>query len=72
MRVLERREHLPLDAEAALEIRIGHRAADNLDRHLLLELAVDALGEVDGAHPAPSQLAQDPMAPRRLPKFGSA
>ncbi len=70
VRVLERRQHLPLDAEAPLQIGVGDGAPDDLDRDLLLELAVDALGEVDRAHPAPPELAQDPVGAEARAEVG--
>jgi hypothetical protein len=58
--MLQRRQDLSLDAKAPLEIAIG-RAAHDLEGDLLLELAVDAVGQVDGAHPPASQLPDDPV-----------
>ncbi len=49
--VLERRQDLPLGAEPAHAVVI-EQAADDLDRDALLERAIGALGQVDGAHAA--------------------
>ena len=60
MRVLERREHLALGAEAA-----GSRSASMSEQRITfsaaccVKLAVDPLGQVDRAHAAVSELAED-------------
>ena len=53
------REDLPLVAEAAQHGVRVHAALDQLDRDLLLELPVGALGEIDGAHAAAADALQD-------------
>ena len=51
-RMIQRRQHLPLLAEAADDARIQvHTASHELERDALVELAVVSLREVDGAHP---------------------
>ena len=67
---LEAGEDLALVAEAA-EDGVGvHPALDQLDRDALLKRVVCPLGEIDGAHAAASDLADDavgadPSADRR-------
>ena len=58
--MLERGEDLPLGRGSAASTSVGvHAALDQLDRDPLLELPVGALREVDGAHAAAADLAQD-------------
>ena len=59
VRVLQRRQDLPLRAQPALHLAREHAAADQLDGDLLLILLVGALGEIDVAHAARAELAHD-------------
>ena len=58
LRVLQPRQDLPLGAELPHPLGV-EQAAHHLDRHLLQELVVVALGEVDGAHPALAEHRDD-------------
>ena len=75
VRVVERGENLALGTEP-LEHEIGvHAALDELDRDLLLILAVSPLGEIHGPHAAPADLtlhavgSQPPACSRRSDVF---
>ncbi len=59
VRMLQTGEDLALLFKATPHLAAVTAAADDLDRRLLAELAVGALGEVDGAHPSAPQLAHD-------------
>src|SRR6185503_20865828 len=56
VRMIQRGEHLALELEALERVRIEQLAAHELDRDLLLDRAVDALGAVDQAHAAAAEL----------------
>ena len=64
VRMLQRREDLPLAREVREHLGVGH-AADQLDRGALLEMSVGALGEIDRAHAA---LARDGRRSRHAPR----
>ena len=66
VRVLQRRQDLPLHAQPALHLAREHAAADQLDRDLLLVLLVGALGEIHIAHAAGAELAHDPVRTQAL------
>ncbi len=66
VRVLQRRQDLPLHAQPALHLAREHAAADQLDRDLLLVFLVGALGEIHVAHAAGAELAQDPISAEPL------
>jgi hypothetical protein len=57
VRMLERREDAALEMEAAQDLVGIHAALHELQRHPLVELAVGAFREVDGAHAAAAELA---------------
>ena len=59
VRVLEHREDAPLFAKPADHHGAGQAAPDELDRDLLIEFAVGALGEEHGTHAAVPELAHD-------------
>ena len=69
VRVLEAGEDLALLQEAAEDLVAAHARPDQLERDPLLELPVGALGEVDRAHPALPERADDAVRPHRLPGF---
>ena len=56
--VFQPRQDLPLVAELPHPLGV-EQAAHHLDRHLLQELVVVALGEIDGAHPALAEHRDD-------------
>src|SRR5439155_5916188 len=61
-RMIERREDLPLGAEA-LDVHVGVEAgAQQLERDVLRELPVRALGEEHARHSAAADLAHDAVA----------
>ena len=59
VRMIERREDLSLGAEAVASMSASEPAAQQLERDLLLELSVGALGEEDAPMPAAAELADD-------------
>ena len=59
VRMTQRGEDLPLGEEAPVELLGVGAVAQELDRDLAAELAVDALGEVHHAHAAATELAHD-------------
>ena len=61
MRVLQAREDLALDEEAPVRVGVHPSQGKELDGDALLELAVRALGEVDGAHAATAEEALEPV-----------
>ena len=52
VRMAERGENLAFGAEAAGRVGMTHRRRDNLDRYLLREFAIVALGAVHHPHAA--------------------
>ena len=71
-RMLEQRQDASLFEEAAVHRLTGARLPNQLERHALLELRALALGEVDHAHAAVSQLAHDSEGTRSLRRRGGA
>src|SRR5687767_13730427 len=68
--MIERGEYLSLVSEAT-EYEIGvHPTLDQLDGDLPAKLAVGALGQVDGAHAATSDFANDSINPDCAPDGG--
>ena len=65
--VVQRGKDLALGAEARQHVLGVHATLDDLERDPLLVLAVGALGEVDGAHPAPAELADQPVGADESP-----
>ena len=63
VRMAQRREDLPLGDESPLDLPVVEAAADDFDRHPAAELPVVTLREVDDAHAAASELAQDLVRP---------
>ncbi|MEM6704569.1 MAG: hypothetical protein AAF690_17760 [Acidobacteriota bacterium] len=59
--MLQPREDLALGKESALDVLRGARPPQDLDRHLLFELAVIALGEVNAPHAAATDLLERPV-----------
>jgi hypothetical protein len=66
--VIQVGQDLPFGPEPARQGAGGHQAVDELDRDLLLELLVSALCQVDGAHAATTQCAQDTVTPDQAPR----
>lgn len=60
--VIESGQDLPL-AEEALPSCLGRQAAKQLQRHPSIEATVGPLGQIDDAHPACPELAQDGVVP---------
>src|SRR5262245_44934827 len=60
--MLEPGEDLPLAQEAAQDLVRVHAALDEFEGDALLEVAVGALGEPDGAHAAAAQLFEQAVA----------
>lgn len=76
VRMAQRGKDLPFGAEALLiDLRI-EAGAKELERHLLLELTVGALGEEDARHAAATDLPKEaisanaPAGDVRFPRFG--
>ena len=65
--MVQRGEDLALGPEAGEHLLGVHAALDDLERDPLLVLAVGALGEVDGAHPSPADLADHPIGSDEAP-----
>ncbi len=65
--VLETGQDLPLAEEAPQDGVAVHAALDELDDRALLEPALDALGQIDDAHAAAAQLAEEPVGPHPTP-----
>ena len=63
--VIEAGENLSLGAEATTDLVGVQAELDDLDGDAALELVVVAYGQVDGAHPAASELADDRDKVRR-------
>src|SRR5690625_151213 len=61
--VVERGEDLALGTEPGEELVGVEAAAEELDGDLLVELAVDPLGEVDGPAPPAPDLPEEPVGP---------
>ena len=61
--VVEPRQDLAFGEEAAVDGGGVHPFPDELEGDALLELTVGPLGEIHHAHPAPRQLAHDPIRP---------
>src|SRR5690349_20725990 len=59
VRMAQRGEDLPLGDEAAVQLLGVWAVTQQLDRDLATELAVVALGEIDHAHAAATELAYD-------------
>ena len=69
--VIQRGQDLALRPEAPEHLVRIHTPLDQLDRNALAEAAVRPLGQVDGAHAAPAELADhavraDPSSHDRL------
>ncbi len=64
--MLEARQDLPFALEAPHNLLGGGPAADQLEGDALVELPVGALGEEDGAHPAPPERLHDAIRPHAL------
>ena len=65
-RMLQPRQHLPLAGEALQQHRRAfRRRLQEFQRHLLHEITVGALGQVDRAHAAFTQAAQQAVMPGR-------
>ncbi len=60
VRVVQAGQDLPFLAQAAQAVG-GRKAAQQLDRHALVEAAVDALGEEHRAHAAGTEFADQPV-----------
>ena len=59
VRMVEAGQDLPFALEAPDDLGRGSPTMDQLERHLLFELTVGALGQEDGAHPAAPERLHD-------------
>ena len=69
--MVEPRQDLALGEKAAHDLARVEVAAHQLERHLLLELAVGALRPPDFAHAAPPQAGAQPVRTDAVAGFGS-